>query len=42
MHCNLCGKKGEFQCGRCFDVAYCKLEHQKIDWASHRTKCISV
>jgi hypothetical protein len=23
-------------------VGYCKPEHQKIDWLSHRSKCVSV
>ena len=41
-HCNLCGKKSEFLCGRCQDVAYCKAEHQKSDWPAHKTKCISI
>jgi hypothetical protein len=41
-HCNLCGKKSDFFCGRCNDVGYCKADHQKADWPAHRPKCISM
>jgi len=38
--CKICGKAGRL-CTRCRLVAYCGLEHQRLDWKSHKPVCKS-
>ncbi|KAI4717113.1 hypothetical protein E4T48_06727 [Aureobasidium sp. EXF-10727] len=41
-HCTVCNidkAKALQRCGRCGTAAYCCAEHQKSDWAVHKTTC---
>ncbi|KAI4727334.1 hypothetical protein E4T49_04834 [Aureobasidium sp. EXF-10728] len=42
-HCTVCNISKETKalqrCGRCGTAAYCCAEHQKLDWAVHKTTC---
>jgi hypothetical protein len=38
--CKICGKAGRL-CTRCRLVAYCGLEHQRLDWKNHKPVCKS-
>lgn len=37
-----CSEEGKFRCSRCRLVHYCGQEHQKLDWATHKHKCIQI
>lgn len=37
--CERCGRKGDKKCAKCKGAWYCGAEHQKEDWAAHKTWC---
>lgn len=39
MACAVCGTTKAFKCGKCYKVAYCSKEHQKLDWPAHKIHC---
>ena len=40
-NCKLCGKKGQYNCSKCGQVAYCSRECQFKDWVNHKNNCIN-
>ena len=29
------------KCGRCLNIFYCSVDHQRLDWKRHKVKCLS-
>lgn len=39
--CAVCKQPSEKKCSLCGNVFYCSREHQKADWKTHKSKCVS-
>ena len=37
--CAVCGEEADKQCSGCHKKSYCSVEHQKIDWPTHKITC---
>jgi hypothetical protein len=37
--CAVCSAPSKLRCSACKSIAYCSVEHQKLDWKSHKIAC---
>lgn len=40
--CTVCKQPSNFKCSKCKFLYYCSVEHQKMDWASHKISCSTI
>ncbi len=44
MNCQYetCSSKGIYRCSRCKKSLYCCVDHQRLDWKSHKIDCSKI